>query len=172
MIMCNYRNVFFLSCYATFLCTHWNSSRQSANAEIFAEGNKVFFLFVSDRKMPKNKKKGGSGKERWRFGHFHLLQELKLIGSEYLFRFICMSPQISLLVFFFLSLSLLWNAGIASSCKHEYLCIATDSQSSSAFPTYQKLFLQGSLIEMEWNEIYSFFLFWTIMTLCFHIRMF
>ena len=57
MIMCNYRKVFFLSWYATFLCSYWNSSRQSANAEIFAKGNKVFFLFVSDRKMPKNKKK-------------------------------------------------------------------------------------------------------------------
>lgn len=128
-----------------------------------------FFSYLS-RKMPKNKKRRFW--KRWRVGHFHLLLELKLIGSEYLFRFICMSPQISLLVFFFLSVSLLWNAGIASSCKHEYFCIATDSQSSSAFPTYQKVFLQGSLFEMDWNEIYSFFLFWTIMTSCFHTRMF
>lgn len=128
-----------------------------------------FFSYLS-RKMPKNKKKEVLEKMKsWTFSPVTGTETYWQRISFPFYLYVSSNITAGLL---FLSVSLLWNAGIASSCKHEYFCIATDSQSSSAFPTYQKVFLQGSLFEMDWNEIYSFFLFWTIMTSCFHTRMF
>ena len=79
------------------------------------------------------------------------------------FLFIFKSLQISLLVYLFLPIFLLLNAAITSSYKHIYFCTVTTSHSSHPFPIFnllfQKVFLQWSLFEIEWNKIYCFSFF-------------
>ena len=111
-----------------------------------------------------NLEKGGPGKESWRFAHFHLLpQELKLFDGKIFFclflglcKYHCWSTCFCPYFYYWM----LWSLHHTSIYTFVlWLLVIPPILFPFSNLVFQKVFLQWSLFEIEWNKFYCFSFF-------------